>query len=73
MVRDIYTLTVLRTTDTARKFINLWADGFSPAASEYEFPQYAENPTATYSSPLELIETLAKAASEPHAIYWSNP
>lgn len=73
MLTDIYILAAERTLATAKRFMDAWTHGLTPNASEYEFPQYSDNPSSVYSSPLELISALIQAPAEAHAIYWNNP
>ena len=73
MLIDIYVLAAERTLEAAKRFMREWAQEFRPAASEYEFPQYADKPVFVYSSPADLIKNLVEAPAEPHGLYWNNP
>ena len=73
MLTDLYVLASERSTLVAKNFKNIWLADFDEAASEYEFPQYTDEPLGVYSSATDLIEKLIKNPNEPYSIYWNNP
>jgi len=73
MLTDLYVLASERSTLVAKHFKDTWLADFDEAASEYEFPQYADEPLVVYSSATDLIEKLIKNPNETHSIYCNNP
>jgi len=70
---DLYVLAPERSEKVAQRFLETWLTGSVESASDYEFPQYSNEPSARYRSAAALIAKLIEQPHEPHAIYWQNP
>jgi hypothetical protein len=69
---DCYVLSGDRTKAAVNDFLNDFLPNRKERASEYEVPQYSENPEQVFNSDQDLILFLEQNRTEEYGIYWSN-
>lgn len=71
IILDVYVLAPARNRETLDKFLEKYVRGFKAAADEYEFPQYAKEPSFVTKDLDTLFDALFKGPEQPHAVYWT--
>jgi hypothetical protein len=70
---DLYALAHDRSLQLAERFLMMWTKDFAETRSQYEYPQYANDPDHIFFSAKELIAQLCVHRDQEYAIYWDNP
>ena len=67
---DICVLAPARDPETLAKFREKYAPGFEEGAAEYEFPQYAKEPSFITTDLDTLLDALFKGPEQQYGVYW---
>jgi len=68
---EVYVLCGQRSSITAQRFLNAFAEHRRPVAEDFPFPEFADDPVHTYHDANELVELLETRPNEPYSIYWN--
>ena len=71
MWRDIYVLVARREEDYSR-FTATFLTGLGEAADEYEYPQFASEPSIVTSDLQVVLENLFRDRTQAYGIYWNS-
>lgn len=67
---EIYVLCGARTSAVAHRFLDTFAERRMPAAEDFPFPEFSDEPEDILLNTNELIDLLESRSHEPYAIYW---
>lgn len=69
---DIYVIKKSRSKKLGEDFLNHFLPNREESASEYELPQYSDDPKILFNKAYDLMEYLEKNNNDNHTIYWRN-
>ena len=69
---DVYVLSPDRSAKDAERFLDAFVPQREPSTSEYEFPQYAEQPQLVIRSAREAIHHCEAYPDKAHSLYFRN-
>ena len=69
--REVYVLIETRSADMANRFLRAFAEHRNPVATDFPFPEFADDPECVFDTPDDVITQLERRVNEPYAIYWN--
>jgi hypothetical protein len=69
---EVYVLCESRSRACAEPFLNAFLPQRSPAAEDYPFPQYTDQPEVVYQTPDEVMQRMETEPDARYSLYWRN-